>query len=336
MQGRGKREILEKTRRLAALSGTTLTPCENPEATPPGIERSSHWCSAKTANRLCDKKAELTCRDGSFVVGDPIPLLGERVSGMSLKSDWLLRLAKHSLLVGLSAGARPVSAAILLARQQVGCLAAVVGGLALMHIHALRTQTGNSLESISRPLRTVVILHLISYLGEILHTTAHATGISLPLMARKGRLMAVLSPYFHMWEMWRDIAADRWVFTSTPFFPTIVPSRCSIFNSLRPQEESRTPKVWSKASTCLRLPPVSLSCFCDWNKCVSEEFRGALNIEVLRADEGENAAARNARAEETGDPRENPPTSGLVRHDYHLQKSGQGLNLVRLGGRRAG
>ncbi|KAJ8865821.1 hypothetical protein PR048_033343 [Dryococelus australis] len=31
---------------------------------------------------------------------------------------------------------------------------------------------------------------------------------------------------------------------------------------------------------------------------------------------------RNERAGGTGDPRENPPTSGIVRHDPHLRKSG--------------
>ncbi|KAJ8871030.1 hypothetical protein PR048_027333 [Dryococelus australis] len=31
---------------------------------------------------------------------------------------------------------------------------------------------------------------------------------------------------------------------------------------------------------------------------------------------------RNEGAEETGDPRENPPTNGIVRHDSHLRKSG--------------
>ncbi|KAJ8874930.1 hypothetical protein PR048_022820 [Dryococelus australis] len=45
----------------------------------------------------------------------------------------------------------------------------------------------------------------------------------------------------------------------------------------------------------------------------------ALNIEVLRANEGEVKVSmeqrRNAEAEETGDPRANPPTNGIVRHD---------------------
>ncbi|KAJ8881181.1 hypothetical protein PR048_017654 [Dryococelus australis] len=31
---------------------------------------------------------------------------------------------------------------------------------------------------------------------------------------------------------------------------------------------------------------------------------------------------RNARAGQTEDPRENPPTSGIVRHDSHVRKSG--------------
>ncbi|KAJ8889765.1 hypothetical protein PR048_009268 [Dryococelus australis] len=33
---------------------------------------------------------------------------------------------------------------------------------------------------------------------------------------------------------------------------------------------------------------------------------------------------RNARAGETGDPRESPPTRGIVRRDYHLRKSWSG------------
>ncbi|KAJ8894436.1 hypothetical protein PR048_007090 [Dryococelus australis] len=42
----------------------------------------------------------------------------------------------------------------------------------------------------------------------------------------------------------------------------------------------------------------------------------------------------------TGDPREKPPTNGIVRHDFHVRKSGsdpgRGLNPVRLGVTRAG
>ncbi|KAJ8869620.1 hypothetical protein PR048_028612 [Dryococelus australis] len=47
-----------------------------------------------------------------------------------------------------------------------------------------------------------------------------------------------------------------------------------------------------------------------------------LNSEVLRADEGDMEQRRNGRAGEMGDPRENPPTSGIVRHDSHMQTFG--------------
>ncbi|KAJ8874040.1 hypothetical protein PR048_024880 [Dryococelus australis] len=59
---------------------------------------------------------------------------------------------------------------------------------------------------------------------------------------------------------------------------------------------------------------------------VSEEIRVAFNIEVLRADEGEARRVWSSTGmkglEKTDDPRENPPTSGIVRHDSHMRKSG--------------
>ncbi|KAJ8875018.1 hypothetical protein PR048_022908 [Dryococelus australis] len=58
-----------------------------------------------------------------------------------------------------------------------------------------------------------------------------------------------------------------------------------------------------------------LLCHLNDNKCdvylsrrVSEEIWAALNIEDLRADERDR------------DPRENPPTNGIVRHDSHMRK----------------
>ncbi|KAJ8874049.1 hypothetical protein PR048_024889 [Dryococelus australis] len=57
---------------------------------------------------------------------------------------------------------------------------------------------------------------------------------------------------------------------------------------------------------------------------MSEEISTALNIEILRADEGER------------DLRENPPTNGIIRHDSHMRKSGSDigprLNPVGSGG----
>ncbi|KAJ8876703.1 hypothetical protein PR048_021150 [Dryococelus australis] len=47
----------------------------------------------------------------------------------------------------------------------------------------------------------------------------------------------------------------------------------------------------------------------------------------------------NARAGETAEPRENPPASGIIRHDSHnvkiLERPRRGLNPVCVGGRRA-
>ncbi|KAJ8869290.1 hypothetical protein PR048_030863 [Dryococelus australis] len=51
----------------------------------------------------------------------------------------------------------------------------------------------------------------------------------------------------------------------------------------------------------------------------ADNIWAAVNNEFLRADDGE---MRNARMSETGDPRENLPTSCIVRHDSHLRKSG--------------
>ncbi|KAJ8894126.1 hypothetical protein PR048_006736 [Dryococelus australis] len=54
---------------------------------------------------------------------------------------------------------------------------------------------------------------------------------------------------------------------------------------------------------------------------VGGETCTALNIGDLRADEGEARRRRNARAGETGDPRENPPASGIVRCHSRVRKS---------------
>ncbi|KAJ8894438.1 hypothetical protein PR048_007092 [Dryococelus australis] len=43
---------------------------------------------------------------------------------------------------------------------------------------------------------------------------------------------------------------------------------------------------------------------------------------------------RNERAGETGDPRENPPTNGIVRHDSHMRKFGV-TQIALVGGEQA-
>ncbi|KAJ8879207.1 hypothetical protein PR048_019813, partial [Dryococelus australis] len=41
----------------------------------------------------------------------------------------------------------------------------------------------------------------------------------------------------------------------------------------------------------------------------------------MRVIEVSTEKRRNERVGETGDPRENPPTNGIVRHNSHMQKS---------------
>ncbi|KAJ8876119.1 hypothetical protein PR048_024028 [Dryococelus australis] len=46
------------------------------------------------------------------------------------------------------------------------------------------------------------------------------------------------------------------------------------------------------------------------------------SVQTARVIEASMGRRQNERAGETGDPRENPPTNGIVRHDSHMRKSG--------------
>ncbi|KAJ8894549.1 hypothetical protein PR048_007206 [Dryococelus australis] len=77
-----------------------------------------------------------------------------------------------------------------------------------------------------------------------------------------------------------------------------------------------------RLSDCIHnLFALPLTFIVEWNG----NIWAASNVGVVRADEDEVRwgweQRRNAKAGETGDPRENPPTSGIVRHDSHLRKS---------------
>ncbi|KAJ8888434.1 hypothetical protein PR048_007924 [Dryococelus australis] len=61
---------------------------------------------------------------------------------------------------------------------------------------------------------------------------------------------------------------------------------------------------------------------CPYTPLIMGACIATLNIEVLRADEASMERRRNVKAGEAGDPREDPPTSGIFRHDSHLRKSG--------------
>ncbi|KAJ8898220.1 hypothetical protein PR048_003580 [Dryococelus australis] len=87
----GKREILEKTRRPAASSGTIPT-CENPGATPPGIEPGSPWGETSRGRAVSplashqDEPCSIPCRVTEFSQVGTVPddAVGRRVfSGIS-------------------------------------------------------------------------------------------------------------------------------------------------------------------------------------------------------------------------------------------------------------
>ncbi|KAJ8866516.1 hypothetical protein PR048_032359 [Dryococelus australis] len=77
-------------------------------------------------------------------------------------------------------------------------------------------------------------------------------------------------------------------------------------------------------------------------RLLSPQWRNCCHVTVKHAGGPArgNEERRNVRSEETGNHRENPPTSGIFRHNSHLRKSwsdptGQGLNPVRIGRRLA-
>ncbi|KAJ8876831.1 hypothetical protein PR048_021278 [Dryococelus australis] len=63
----------------------------------------------------------------------------------------------------------------------------------------------------------------------------------------------------------------------------------------------------------------SLAEHTEGSELVSEEIWAALNIEVFRADDGEGSIEQ--RKNERVDPRENPPASGITRHDTPMRNS---------------
>ncbi|KAJ8869531.1 hypothetical protein PR048_028522 [Dryococelus australis] len=63
----------------------------------------------------------------------------------------------------------------------------------------------------------------------------------------------------------------------------------------------------------------------------AKQFGPTTNFEPIRVIDVSMEPCRNGRAGETGVPRENPPTNGIVQHDSHIQESGVtcgGLNQI--------
>ncbi|KAJ8898113.1 hypothetical protein PR048_003473 [Dryococelus australis] len=147
-------------------------------------------------------------------------------------------------------------------------------------------------------------------------------------------LQAVLRPVAHATEMRRVPVVIRLKHTNKPHaFQLLCPpllaryipfvdlkSAHFIVNSL--EEGVLLPNELTKLSLDIALNEVTTEKG-EW----SGDIWTVPNSEILRADEGR---------ENKEDPRENPPTSGIIRHDSHVRKSGsepgRESNPIRLGG----
>ncbi|KAJ8872261.1 hypothetical protein PR048_025863 [Dryococelus australis] len=96
--------------------------------------------------------------------------------------------------------------------------------------------------------------------------------------------------------------------------------------ALLPDETARFPGSSSMpTSSSLRLSAVTGSAYPQLF-CASETSKYPMRVIEVRME-----LRRNDGPEETGDPRENPPTSGIVQHDSHLRKSGVNRPRIEAG-----
>ncbi|KAJ8880730.1 hypothetical protein PR048_017200 [Dryococelus australis] len=99
----------------------------------------------------------------------------------------------------------------------------------------------------------------------------------------------------------------------SPVFSALSFRRCSTLTSLHPHRLSRR--------RCYAPPKTHHSLFTHFHFNVGD----LINYRLFTLNEVSMEQRRNERACETGDPRENPPTSGIVRYDPHLRKCGVNL-----------
>ncbi|KAJ8873534.1 hypothetical protein PR048_024352 [Dryococelus australis] len=95
--------------------------------------------------------------------------------------------------------------------------------------------------------------------------------------------------------------------------------------------------VWLSSAGLVSVCAVALYCALNREAEQSPSRTGVAWSDVVLLSLGAicQQVVPDERVEETGYPRENPPTNGIVRHDSHM-RPGRGLNPDRLGGRRAG
>ncbi|KAJ8881223.1 hypothetical protein PR048_017697 [Dryococelus australis] len=132
----------------------------------------------------------------------------------------------------------------------------------------------------------------------------------------------------------------------SPVYPALAFRRCSIFTSSYRHRRLRTRCQKPAKTSQLNLPFFALVMYGSSARpllnyqedCNVAQARVKL-AELLRECALVLNKRGNGRAGKTGYRRKNSPTSGIVRHDSHLRKSGEltgrGLNPFRLSGRRS-
>ncbi|KAJ8890570.1 hypothetical protein PR048_010079 [Dryococelus australis] len=125
---------------------------------------------------------------------------------------------------------------------------------------------------------------------------------------RAGPGLASLTGWHFLWH-------DRQPLASPPAQGPRDSGRENEYSPKKHEAERRAEIFGRFLRKCVLVSPVSLSRFLT----LDAQVHSPLNVEVLKADEGKLGSTeqrRNASAKEMVDPRENPLTCGIVRHDF--------------------
>ncbi|KAJ8888856.1 hypothetical protein PR048_008350 [Dryococelus australis] len=150
-------------------------------------------------------------------------------------------------------------------------------------------------------------------------TLPKATDYSPPIKVNRVRFPAGSLPDSRTWVSLRMMPLFGGFSRDLLFSPAL--ARRSISTALFIADNSgRKPALWSKPSV---VPPLQMKIgITTITYTASDSSKNKAKCIFTVTVEGENGQRRNARKGETGDLRENLPTSCIIQHDSYLQKSG--------------
>ncbi|KAJ8869365.1 hypothetical protein PR048_030940 [Dryococelus australis] len=349
-------DIPDKTRQSAASSGTT-PPCKDPKMTRAGFEPGlPRWeaCSLTTLSQPLSRDLEvlkteivyLLCRirlgKSSYYFPCPVssvctiaapgrvptrlePLdscllcLDTKLSGAKGTTRWRsgqidLSPRRSGLDSSRCSPPPPLSVFSWISRFPDPCIST------LFHTHlaspplALKTQMSRAaqislLQSTWESKETVLDPYFTNHLGDTGMVPRSWTQRALGDW-RKGRLSDIPLPAF---------PSHRRMTNDTEAYLTLSTRTCKRCIMLRP---------WLQVKSFGNTQASRKKQRIFHRKYVAKHIQGHLQItasehwRTVERNAGCNEVSQNARAGKTGDPRENPPTSGIVRHDPHLRTSG--------------